>query len=116
MTYRICKLLESQKQLLLDFLLHDDESTPAPPSPLPILPTLDNGERVDPEDPIKETGVYRDIWERRERPSSEGDSRLRDVYAKTDYPNADDFSASARRAWLKKDREQHGAQQTGVIL
>ncbi|KAK4106821.1 hypothetical protein N658DRAFT_563552 [Parathielavia hyrcaniae] len=64
-TYRIYRLLPKQRQALLDFLLADD-----PPflMSLPILGDQDNRDRVDPEDPIQQTGIYRDLWERKELP------------------------------------------------
>ncbi|KAI1775497.1 hypothetical protein F4818DRAFT_441591 [Hypoxylon cercidicola] len=73
-TYRIYQLLGSQKQQLLDFLLFD---TPGP-SPFPILGDKKNDRRVDPEEDIEATGVYRDIWERKPLPLDGSDLRQRD--------------------------------------
>ncbi|KAG6367437.1 hypothetical protein INS49_001626 [Diaporthe citri] len=64
-TYRICLLTDAQKKALLDFLLLD---TPTSASPLPIIPDGTNTHRVDPEEPIRYTGIYRDLWERRMPP------------------------------------------------
>lgn len=67
-TYRVCLLTDAQKKALLDFLL----GTPGTGSsglasetetcPLPIIPDETNMQRVDPEEPIQYTGVYRDPW------------------------------------------------------
>ncbi|KAH6844655.1 hypothetical protein B0I37DRAFT_166406 [Chaetomium sp. MPI-CAGE-AT-0009] len=93
-TYRIYQLLPEQRNALLDFLLLES----APPSPLPILGNQDNRIRVDPEEPIAITRIYRDIWERKELPSNSGDERRRDVMDSLDYPTPDDFFAAGRRA------------------
>ncbi|KAK3903105.1 hypothetical protein C8A05DRAFT_43624 [Staphylotrichum tortipilum] len=80
---------------LLDFLLADAE--PAA-NPLPILGGPDNRVRVKPEEPILETGIFRDPWERKALTSSDGDLRLRDVINQTDYPTFQDRSAAMGRA------------------
>lgn len=61
-----------QRGALLEFLM----SRPGTKCPLPILPDETNTYRVDPEEPISVTGVYRDPWER-EMPPPEwmGDGR-----------------------------------------
>ncbi len=64
-TYRIYQLLLEQRNALLDFLLAQDP-TSTPESPLPILGDEKNRVRVDPEEPIRETGIYRDLWERKD--------------------------------------------------
>ncbi|KAI2464995.1 hypothetical protein F4781DRAFT_435815 [Annulohypoxylon bovei var. microspora] len=81
-TYRIYQLLESQKQQLLDFLLSDT----AGPSPFPILANMENVYRVDPEDDIEDTGVYRDIWERKPLPTDCHDGRLHCVWDSFNFP------------------------------
>jgi hypothetical protein len=100
-TYRIYQLLPEQRKALLDFLTADE-----PPStiPLPILGNQDNRIRVDPEEPIRTTGIYRDLWERKDLSPDEGDSRLRDVWDVNEYPTRGDFSASRRRAFERKWR------------
>ncbi|KAK8142832.1 hypothetical protein G3M48_008182 [Beauveria asiatica] len=62
-TNRICKLLDTQKNEYLDFL-HGDTDDAAINSPLPLRPSDDNLNRVDPEEPALDTGIYRDSWER----------------------------------------------------
>jgi hypothetical protein len=101
-TYRIYQLLPEQRSDLLDFLLAES----APPSPLPILGNQDNRIRVDPEEPIATTRIYRDIWERKELPSNSGDARRRDVLDSVDYPTPDDFFAAGRRARARIQRYQ----------
>ncbi|KAI0006248.1 hypothetical protein F4779DRAFT_597145 [Xylariaceae sp. FL0662B] len=93
-TYRIYQLLESQKQQLLDFLLSDDPG----PSPLPILGDTKNDRRVDPEEPIENTGIYRYIWERKPLPPDGPDARSRDVWDKLEYPTRADFEGARKRA------------------
>lgn len=59
-TYSIYCLNKDQKQTLLNILLAET----APPScQLPIYGNS-NRARADPEDRMKETGIYRDRWER----------------------------------------------------
>jgi hypothetical protein len=98
-TYRIYQLLPEQRKALLDFLLDDE---PPSASPLPILGDQDNRVRVDPEEPIQTTGIYRDLWERKELPPDAGDERLRDVVDRTDYPTMEDFGAAQERAYQRK--------------
>lgn len=99
-TYRICKLLDEQKRALLDFLTAD-----APPdSHLPILPDQNNLQRVDPEEPLSRTGVYRDFWERKDLPLEGWDSRMKDVLYRIDYPTDKDFGESQGRGYARKQR------------
>lgn len=98
-TYRIHQLLPEQRKALLDFLTADD--TPSA-NPLPILADENNRIRVDPEEPIQTTGIYRDLWERKDLPPTEGDARLRDVWDRVEYPTMDDFGASQERAFRRK--------------
>lgn len=73
-TYRICLLTDAQKKALLDFLLIVPGTGPMGPTkgtdacPLPIIPDGTNVQRVDPEEPIRYTGIYRDQWERKMPP------------------------------------------------
>ncbi len=101
-TYRIFQLLPEQRSALLDFLLGD--TAPASGGPLPILGTSANRVRVDPEEPIGETGIYRDLWERKWHPQGESDSRLRDVISRLDYPTMEDRGAAVTRAWAMRER------------
>jgi hypothetical protein len=67
-TYRIYQLLPEQKEallVLLEFLATDSEP---PADTLPILRDQKNLHRIDPEEPIEEIGIYRDIWEQKFRP------------------------------------------------
>ncbi|KAG7290258.1 hypothetical protein NEMBOFW57_000257 [Staphylotrichum longicolle] len=100
-TYRIYQLLPEQRNALLDFLLADELPSTCP---LPILGDRNNRIRVDPEEPIRTTGIYRDLWERNGIPPGVGDVRLRDVWDKTEFPTLDDYSASRHRALDRKER------------
>lgn len=101
-TYRIYQLLPEQRKALLDFLLADE---PPSASPLPILGDENNRIRVDPEEPIQTTGIYRDgLWERKDLPPGAGDTRLRDVWDRMEFPTMDDYSAARRRAFERKWR------------
>jgi hypothetical protein len=103
-TYRICQLLPEQRKALLDFLIAE----PSPPSPFPILPSKDNRIRVCPEDPITMTGIYRDIWERKEiHPPREWVRRC--VVDTFNYPSRNDWynSGVQSRMWREKYEEEH---------
>ncbi|RFU25242.1 hypothetical protein B7463_g11106, partial [Scytalidium lignicola] len=63
-TFRIYKLLDSQIQTLLDFLLLSNAPTTTT-CPLPILGDKNNRDRIDPGDAIDCHGVFRDHWERK---------------------------------------------------
>ncbi|KPM38190.1 Serine/threonine-protein kinase ark1 [Neonectria ditissima] len=86
-TYRICRILDSQKKELLDFLLSASKRQQCP---LPILPDENNTNRVDPEEPIALTGIYRDKWERNPQPEYMGDERSRCVYDPLNYTSMDE--------------------------
>ncbi|KAK7934571.1 hypothetical protein PG985_000066 [Apiospora marii] len=111
--YRIVQLLPEQRQALLDFLVGEDEPT------VPVLPIRvdkTNTHRVDPEEPIRETGIYRDLWERRDFPPQAGDLRLRDVWDRHNFPTRADKVAAGRRARERQcrieddqDQEAEGA-------
>jgi hypothetical protein len=100
-TYRIYQLLEDQKKQLLDFLMSDTPTA----SPLPILAGEKNRKRVDPEEPIEVTGIYRDIWERRELPPDGPDERSRDVWDKLEYPSFQDFQDARGRCRDRRMRQ-----------
>ncbi|KFA52171.1 hypothetical protein S40293_00609 [Stachybotrys chartarum IBT 40293] len=99
LTYRICRLLPEQKQALVEFI----SSPKSCPDPLPILPDERNRERVDPEEPLEETGIFRNIWERKHRPVTHSDPRLKDVCDPVDYPTLVDKRDAQRRAkdWIR---------------
>lgn len=104
-TYRIYQLTDDQKQTLLHFLLSDDTETP-PPCPLPILGDNRNDIRVDPKEDIEETGIYRDIWERKPiDPEGRSDARFRDVFSGLDYPYHDASEAQSR-AFARRERNR----------
>jgi hypothetical protein len=100
-TYRICRLLDSQKGSLVQFLLSDD-ATPLRDL-IPILPTQENRKRVDPEEAMETTGIYRDLWERRLRPPEEGDHRLRDVGDLFNFVSRVEQLEARRLAWRRWD-------------
>ena len=101
--YRICRLLDSQKEELTEFLLSD--TTPAH-CPLPILPSEANRERVDPEQAIETTGIYRDPWERQLRPAHEVDWRLKDVADHFNYLSHQDWRETKLRAAKERNKRQ----------
>jgi hypothetical protein len=102
---RIYQLLPEQRNILLEFLTVDE---PPPASPLPILGDQNNRIRVDPEEPIQATGIYRDLWERKDLPPDAPDQRLRDVWNQKEFPTRADFSASRKRAYERKHRISDG--------
>jgi hypothetical protein len=100
-TYRIYQLLPEQRKALLDFLI---STGPSPTNPLPTLGDERNRIRVDPEEPIQATGIYRDLWERKDLLLYGPDERRRDVWDVREYPTLDDFSAAQRRARERMNR------------
>ncbi|KAK3896884.1 hypothetical protein C8A05DRAFT_48276 [Staphylotrichum tortipilum] len=101
-TYRIYQLLSEQRNALLDFLLAEDAPSA---SPLPILGDENNRVRVDPEEPMRGTGVYRDLWERKAYLASAWGPGMKDVRNYLDYPTQQDQDeASIRAAWRKWKR------------
>ncbi|KAF4813317.1 hypothetical protein CGCTS75_v013758 [Colletotrichum tropicale] len=98
-TYRIVQLSEDQKQQLLGFLTSDSPS----PSLLPILVDGENTRREDPEEPLHDTGIYRDLWERKPMGPDDIDRRLRDVWDTVEYPSMSDFERAQERAYDRKD-------------
>ncbi|KAL1877947.1 hypothetical protein Daus18300_002301 [Diaporthe australafricana] len=107
-TYRIWRLLETQKKRLLDFLFAEnsiDGQTNGVENPLPILPDRTNLTRIDPEESIHNTGIYRDLWERKPLGDKAGDPRLHCcAYNAMDYPTVADYKRSLERA-LRRRRE-----------
>lgn len=105
-TYRIWRLLDTQKKLLLDFLFSDNDingQTNSAPNPFPILPDRNNLTRIDPEEPIHKTGVYRDLWERKPLSDRAGDPRMHCCAFNTmDYPSWADFKRSLERALTRR--------------
>ncbi|OBT73985.1 hypothetical protein VF21_05993 [Pseudogymnoascus sp. 05NY08] len=101
-TYRIFQLLDSQKKQLLNYLLSEDKLSES--CPLPILGGDDNCGRVDIEENITDTGIYRDIWERKPPPLDQYDPRMRDVWTYFDHTSRDDWDASHGRAYDKKEQ------------
>ncbi|KAI5865862.1 hypothetical protein GGS23DRAFT_357446 [Durotheca rogersii] len=101
-TYRIYRLLDSQKRKLSQFLLSE---APLPgTSPLPIFGDKNNRWRVDPEEPVETTGIYRDLWERKPLGKDDPDLRLRDVIDTIDYPAEDDLRQAQERAAIRRER------------
>ncbi|KAM5354427.1 hypothetical protein ACJ41O_001076 [Fusarium nematophilum] len=94
-TYRIVRLLDNQRQALLEFLTSKSPSL----SLLPILVDKRNVTREDPEEPIALTGIYRHIWERKPMPRSKSDFRMKDVWDQVDYPARSDWDRARGRAF-----------------
>ncbi|KAK3896827.1 hypothetical protein C8A05DRAFT_20282 [Staphylotrichum tortipilum] len=103
-TYRIYQLLPEQRKALLDFLLAEE-----PPSecPLPILGDANNRIRVDPQEPIRETGIYRDLWERKDYVPRSRNEGIRCVRNQLDFPTTDDEIKGRRRASLRNRKHFH---------
>ncbi|ROW05789.1 hypothetical protein VMCG_05227 [Cytospora schulzeri] len=115
-TYRICKLLDTQKNKLLDYLLSEPDSDinhiPVP-NPFPILPDGNNLSRIDPEEPIRETGIYRDLWERKPLGDNSWDRRLHCcAWNDLDYTSREDYQRSQDRSTARRAEiyERHGAE------
>ncbi|KAH0438190.1 alcohol dehydrogenase [Colletotrichum camelliae] len=62
---------------------------------LPILGDEHNTRREDPEEPIENTGIYRDPWERKPLSPEAYDQRSRDVWDSFDYPLIMSFKSEA---------------------
>ncbi|KAK7720879.1 hypothetical protein SLS63_009662 [Diaporthe eres] len=105
-TYRIWRLLDTQKKLLLDFLLSGDDVngvTNSALNPFPILPDRNNLTRIDPEEPIYKTGIYRDLWERKPLGDRAVDPRMHCCAFNTmGYPSWADFKRSLERALTRR--------------
>lgn len=115
-TYRISKLTDEQKSALFRFLTTERTRNEEPKAdhgeehggrglgrgcPLPILPNETNLHRVDPEEDINVTGVYRDAWER-EMPPPEwmGEGRNSDVRNPIDFPTKE-LQGEALLRWMQ---------------
>ena len=116
-TYRICLLTDTQKKALLDFLLDMPGTRPWPLGaakereicPLPIIPDETNIQRIDPEEPIRYTGVYRDQRERKMPPPLWlGDGRGSCVYNPLDFPTKIDQDDARSRFRSRGDRRGDG--------
>lgn len=110
-TYRIYCLLDKQKKELLDFLLCDDPENAH--CPLPLVGGDMNRKRVDAEEPVTATGIYRDRWERKEIRPDQDRRRIRArIPDWIDYRSVEDWQAAVRRggamerAWYQ--RHQNG--------
>lgn len=106
-TYRIWQLLDTQKKELLDFLLSELEIEANRNNgvlcPLPIYPDQKNLTRIDPEEPIYKTGIYRDLWERKPLGEDDGDPRSHCAsYNSLDYTSMTDFERSKERYWARR--------------
>jgi len=102
-TYRIYQLLPEQRNALVEYLLAEDPTTL---SPLPILGDTENRVRVDPEEPIRETGIYRDIWERKDCLVPSWGPITKDVRSYLEYPTQQDQYEASRRAVRRKMRRR----------
>lgn len=94
--------MDSQKKEYLDFLLSDPADREVS-CPLPLGANDDNLDRVDPEEPITQTGIYRDRWERAPLPDDGPDARLKDAIYHLDYPTVTDWAKSNSRAKVRRD-------------
>lgn len=106
-TYRIWQLLDTQKKELLDFLLSELDIEANRNNgvlcPLPIYPDQKNLTRIDPEEPIYKTGIYRDLWERKPLGDDDGDPRSHCAsYNRVDYTSMTDFERSKERCWARR--------------
>lgn len=67
---------------------------------MPILPDQRNLTRIDPEEPISDTGIYRDIWERKPLGDDDPDPRSHCCSFNTvDYTSREDYLKSRERCW-----------------
>lgn len=107
MTYRIYRLLDTQKADLLQFLLSDPSSSSSSSpvtSPLPIIGDEKNDQRVDPEESVVDTGIFRDVWERKPLGEGELDRRLKDVIDLIDFPTEDDLRRAQDRGRIMREK------------
>lgn len=73
------------------------------PCPLPIFPDHKNLMRIDPEEPISQTGIYRDIWERKPLGDDDADPRSHCCsFNSLDYTSREDYHRSRERCWQRR--------------
>lgn len=107
-TYRIWQLLDTQKKALLDFLVSEQQDIEENGKdgvvyPLPLYPDQKNLTRIDPEERISETGIYRSLWERKPLGDEDGDPRSHCAsYNSLDYTSMADFERSKERCWARQ--------------
>ncbi|KAH8764203.1 hypothetical protein F5883DRAFT_630400 [Diaporthe sp. PMI_573] len=103
-TYRICLLTDMQKRALMDFLQAKEGGNEVP-CPLPILPDETNTHRVDPEESIRVTGVFRDAWDRVTPPPEwMGDGRSHCMWNPLDFPTKADHQEASWRWSTRTER------------
>lgn len=103
-TYRICQLTDVQKKAMMDFFQAKEASNEVA-CPLPVLPDETNTQRVDPEEPTRVTGVYRDAWERvTPAPTWMGDGRAHCMWHPLDFPTKNDHDEALWRWSTRTDR------------
>ena len=101
-TYRIYCLLDEQKSKLLEPLLRQNAGEPD--CPLPILGGKENRKRVEAEEPVLTTGIYRDPWERKEISPDENIRRTRRrIMDGINYNSWEDSQAAVRRGRKMED-------------
>ncbi|KAK2602853.1 hypothetical protein N8I77_009358 [Diaporthe amygdali] len=103
-TYRIYLLTDMQKKAMMDFFQAKEASNEVE-CPLPVLPDETNTQRVDPEEPIRVTGVYRDAWERVTPPPEwMGDGRAHCMWNPLDFPTKNDHQEALWRWKTRTER------------
>lgn len=86
---------------MFEFLLAKTE--PAK-SPFPMLPSEKNLFRIDPEDPITETRIFQDVWERKPLGDNDVDKRSHHCRGnKVEYPFRADEDRSKNRAFFRNE-------------
>ena len=69
---------------------------------------MNNRKRIDPEEPIKETGIYRDKWERLPLSEDSPDMRMKDVIDTFNYVSEDEYYAARLRGYDLEERRTRG--------
>jgi hypothetical protein len=69
---------------------------------------MENRHRVDPGQPTKDTGIYRDKWECNLRSEGEGGARLKDAVDGFNYLSYDDWAGAQHRAIVMRRRRKLG--------
>lgn len=75
---------------------------------MPIHGDRNNRTRIDPEEPIAETGIYRDKWERAPLGPKDYDIRLKDVMDLFNYLSEEEFFDAGHRAFDLRERRRRG--------